>query len=162
MSQRGRRDRAISTWPSRQFGGFGRRIEHQGARSRSARASAVFRSFKYASARATWAGAVSSLQIEIFRAVHRLLRAAAPQVDAADQQAHLLIGRIYLRGGRPEQAVDTLKISIWSEDTAPAHVALAEAYLKLGKTAEARADLERALVLDPSSEAAKRLLATLK
>lgn len=79
-----------------------------------------------------------------------------------EAQAHLLIGRIYLRGGRPEQAVDTLKISIWSEDTAPAHVALAEAYLKLGKTAEARADLERALVLDPSSEAAKRLLATLK
>jgi tetratricopeptide (TPR) repeat protein len=79
-----------------------------------------------------------------------------------EAQAHLLIGRIYLRGGRPEQAVDALKISIWSEDTAPAHVALAEAYLKLGKTTEARAELERALVLDPASDAAKRLLATLK
>ena len=79
-----------------------------------------------------------------------------------EAQAHLLIGRIHLRSGRPEQAVDALKISIWSEDTAPAHVALAEAYLKLGKTTEARAELERALVLDPASDAAKRLLATLK
>ena len=34
--------------------------------------------------------------------------------------AHLLIGRIYLRAGRPEDAIDALKISIWSEDTAAA------------------------------------------
>ena len=77
-------------------------------------------------------------------------------------QAHLLIGRIHLRGGRPEEAIEALKISIWSEDTAPAHVALAEAYLKVGKTPSARTELERALVLDPVSEDAKRLLATLK
>lgn len=79
-----------------------------------------------------------------------------------EAQAHLLMGRIYLRGGRPEEAVDALKISIWSEDTAPAHIALAEAYLKMGKPTEARAELERALVLDPASEAARRLLATIK
>lgn len=79
-----------------------------------------------------------------------------------EAQAHLLIGRIYLRAGRPEEAVDALKISIWSEDTAPARVALAEAYLKLGKTPAARTELERALALDPASETAKRLLATLK
>jgi Tfp pilus assembly protein PilF len=41
-------------------------------------------------------------------------------------------------------------------------VALAEAYLKVGKATEARAELERALVLDPASDAARRLLATLK
>ena len=34
-----------------------------------------------------------------------------------EAQAHLLIGRIHLRGGRPADAVDALKISIWSEDT---------------------------------------------
>ncbi len=51
-----------------------------------------------------------------------------------EAQAHLLIGRIHLRGGRPADAVDAFKISIWSEDHAPAHVYLAEAYLKLGDT----------------------------
>ncbi len=79
-----------------------------------------------------------------------------------EAQAHLLIGRIHLRAGRPLEAVNALKISIWSEDTAPAHVVLAEAYLKLGNTAGARAELERALVLDPNSADAKRMLAELK
>ncbi len=79
-----------------------------------------------------------------------------------EAQAHLLIGRIHLRGGRPADAVDAFKISIWSEDRAPAHVHLAEAYLKLADAANARAELQRALVLDPSSAVAKRLLSEIK
>jgi Tfp pilus assembly protein PilF len=78
-----------------------------------------------------------------------------------EPQAHLLIGRIYLRAGRTEDAVDALKISIWSRDTAGARVTLAEAYLKQQNTSAARTELERALVLDPESVEAKRLLATL-
>ncbi len=39
---------------------------------------------------------------------------------------------------------------------------LAEAYLKIGDTASARAEAQRALVLDPSSADAKRLLAEIK
>jgi len=76
-------------------------------------------------------------------------------------QAHLLIGRIHLRAGRPPEAIDALKISIWSADSAPARVALAEAYLKQQNTTAARTELERALVLDPQSADAKRLLASL-
>jgi tetratricopeptide (TPR) repeat protein/TolB-like protein len=76
--------------------------------------------------------------------------------------AHLLIGRIHLRASRPSDAIDALKISIWSEDTAAARVALAEAYLALKKPNAARTELQRALVLDPASADAKRLLATLK
>jgi predicted Zn-dependent protease len=76
--------------------------------------------------------------------------------------AHLLIGRIHLRAGRAAEAVQALKISIWSEDTAPARVALAEAYLATKNTSAARAELERALVLDPASAEAKRLLGTVK
>jgi tetratricopeptide (TPR) repeat protein len=79
-----------------------------------------------------------------------------------EAQAHLLIGRIHLRAGRPLEAADALKISIWSEDSAPARVALAEAYLKLQNTAGARAELDRALVLDPTSADAKRILAGMK
>ena len=76
--------------------------------------------------------------------------------------AHLLIGRIHLRGGRPQDAIDALKISVWSQDTAAARIALAEAYISMKNHTSARAELERALALEPASEAAKRLLSSLK
>jgi Tfp pilus assembly protein PilF len=79
-----------------------------------------------------------------------------------EAQAHLLIGRIHLRGGRPTDAVGAFKISIWSEDRAPAHVYLAEAYLKIGDTPNARLEAERALALDPASADAKRLLSEIR
>jgi predicted Zn-dependent protease/TolB-like protein len=73
--------------------------------------------------------------------------------------AHLLLGRILLRGGRAEDAVQALKIAIWSEETAAAQVALGEAYLEMENPALARAAAERALVLDPRSAAAAALRA---
>ncbi len=79
-----------------------------------------------------------------------------------EAQAHLLIGRIHLRGGRPSEAVDAFKISIWSDDRAPAHVFLAEAYLKTGDKTRARAEAQEALAIDPASAEAKRLLAEIK
>jgi Tfp pilus assembly protein PilF len=79
-----------------------------------------------------------------------------------EAQAHLLIGRILLRSGRSQEAVDALKISIWSADSAAARVALAEAYLKLQNAAAARTELERALALDPASADAKRILGTIR
>jgi tetratricopeptide (TPR) repeat protein len=75
-----------------------------------------------------------------------------------EAEAHLLIGRVHLRAGRPNDAIEALKISIWSTDTAVARVALAEAYLKTGEHALARAEAERAIALDPGSAIAKRLL----
>jgi tetratricopeptide (TPR) repeat protein/TolB-like protein len=74
-------------------------------------------------------------------------------------EAHLLLGRLYLRGGRAEEAVEALKIALWSDETVPAHLALAEAYLVVQDTASARAEVDRALALDPQSEAAKALKA---
>jgi len=74
-----------------------------------------------------------------------------------EAQAHLLIGRIHLRGSRPKEAIDALKISIWSEDSAEARVALAEAYLLIKDVPNARAEVERALALEPGSTAAKEL-----
>src|SRR5205823_3889530 len=74
-----------------------------------------------------------------------------------EAEAHLLIGRIHLRAGRPREAVDALKISIWSRDTAAARVALAEAYLRLKDVPEARAQVQKALQLDPGSADAKAL-----
>lgn len=79
-----------------------------------------------------------------------------------EAQAHLLIGRIHLRGGRPREAIDALKISIWSADTAAARIALAEAYVKTGNSAAARRELQRALALDPSSVQARKMLEGIK
>jgi tetratricopeptide (TPR) repeat protein len=75
-----------------------------------------------------------------------------------EADAHLLIGRIHLRAGRPADAVDALKISIWSRETAAARIALAQAYLKQQNTAAARTELQRALVLEPASVEARELL----
>lgn len=66
-------------------------------------------------------------------------------------EAHLLLGRLYLRGGRPSEAVEALKVALWSEETVAAHVALAEAFLLVADQAAARAEIDRALALDPKS-----------
>ena len=76
-------------------------------------------------------------------------------------EAHLLLGRLYLRGGRPSDAVEALKIALWSEATVPAHLALAEAFLQIQDQAAARAEVERALALDPQSAEAQALKAKL-
>ena len=55
------------------------------------------------------------------------------------------------------EAIDALKISLWSAETAEAHVVLGEAYLQAKDPAAARAEADRALALDPSSAEAKRL-----
>jgi len=56
------------------------------------------------------------------------------------------------------EAIDALKISLWSAETADAHVVLAEAYLQAKNPAAARTEAERALALDPASADARRLL----
>jgi len=77
-------------------------------------------------------------------------------------EAHLLVGRIHLRNGRVREAIDALKISVWSAPTAEGHALLAEAYVQGKDLVQARAEAERALALDPSSSEAKRLLGVLK
>jgi len=73
-------------------------------------------------------------------------------------QAHLLLGRIHMRNGSIHDAIDALKISLWSDETPEAHVALGEAYLLNKETDAARSEAERALEMDPSSVQAKQLL----
>lgn len=74
-----------------------------------------------------------------------------------EAEAQMLLGRIHLRGGRPQEAVAALKISIWSRDTAAAHTALADAYLRLKDLPAARTHVQKALALDPSSSEARIL-----
>jgi tetratricopeptide (TPR) repeat protein len=77
-------------------------------------------------------------------------------------EAHLLLGRLYLRAGRVHDAVDALKISIWSEDTLPARLALADAYIQSKEPAAARVELENVLKREPNNLQARRLLATVQ
>ena len=76
-------------------------------------------------------------------------------------EAHLLLGRIHLRNGRLHDAVNALKISLWSAESADAHAALGEAYRQSHDPTAARAEADRALTLDPSSAEAKALVARL-
>jgi tetratricopeptide (TPR) repeat protein len=75
-----------------------------------------------------------------------------------EAQAHLLVGRIHLRTGRVREAIDALKIALWSEETADAHAWLGEAYLEARDLPAARAEAERALALEPGHEHARRVI----
>ena len=79
-----------------------------------------------------------------------------------EAQAHLLMGRIYLRTGQTPAAIDAFKIALWSQESAEGRIALAQAYLQTKDEAAARQALERALVLDPGSTDARELLTRLK
>ena len=75
--------------------------------------------------------------------------------------AHVLMGRVYLREQRANEAIQAFKIALWSEETAGGHAALAEAYLQAGDRVAARAEVDGALALDPESPEALALKARL-
>ncbi len=76
-------------------------------------------------------------------------------------EALRLLGQVYLRTGRPKEAIDTLKVAVWAEDSADNRAALADAYLQGRDEPAARAEAERALKLDPSHQGARRVLSRL-
>jgi tetratricopeptide (TPR) repeat protein len=92
-------------------------------------------------------------------AVNELRRAL--YLSPYETEAHLLLGRIYLRTGQASAAIDAFKIALWSQESAVGHLALAQAYIQIKDEAAARAALLRALDLAPDSSEAKELLGTL-
>jgi tetratricopeptide (TPR) repeat protein len=76
-----------------------------------------------------------------------------------DAEAHLLLGRVYLRGGRHQEAVDEFTISIWSRDSIAARLALAEAYIQIQNMEGARSELQVVLSRETTNPDARRLLA---
>ena len=87
--------------------------------------------------------------------------ARAIYLSPYESEAHLLLGRIYLRTGETAAAVDAFKIALWSRESAEGRIALAQAYIQLKDRVGARAALERALVLDPTSTDSRELLGKL-
>ena len=74
---------------------------------------------------------------------------------------HLLLGRIYLRSGRVAEAIDALRISLWSRESAEAHAVLGQAYLAGKDEAGARAELAKAQQLGPNDADTRQLAAKL-
>jgi Flp pilus assembly protein TadD len=79
-----------------------------------------------------------------------------------EADAHVLLGRIYLRTGQTQAAIDAFKIALWSSESAAAHLALAQAYVQAKNDVGARTEAQRALTLAPESGEAKALLDKLK
>ena len=75
-----------------------------------------------------------------------------------DAQTHLALGRVLVRAGRLRDAIESLKISLWSAESLDARVLLAEALLGTGDPAEAQVHAERALQIAPESAVARALL----
>ena len=78
-------------------------------------------------------------------------------------EAHLLLGRIHLRNGRVREAIDALKISLWSAETGGgAYGPGRRVHPGEGLRSRPARRPTRALTLDPSSSEARRLLDVLK
>jgi Flp pilus assembly protein TadD len=76
-----------------------------------------------------------------------------------EDEPHMLLGTLDMRSGRVVEAVDEFKLALWCRETAAGHVALGSAFLELGKRDLARAEADRALVMQPDSTSARALLA---
>ncbi len=75
-----------------------------------------------------------------------------------DAQTHLALGRVLMRSGRLREAIESLKISLWSAESLDARILLGEALLDAGESADALVHAERAVRLAPDSAAARLLL----
>jgi tetratricopeptide (TPR) repeat protein len=76
-----------------------------------------------------------------------------------EDEPHLLLGKVYQRTGRLDDAITEYKIAIWARESVAARVALGHALVDAGDRDGARAEAERALTLAPDSSEARALLA---
>jgi tetratricopeptide (TPR) repeat protein len=74
-----------------------------------------------------------------------------------DAEALLLLARLHLRGGRPREAIDFVRISLWSAESAAARAVLGLALVETGELDSARLEWQRAHALDPASPDARQL-----
>lgn len=77
------------------------------------------------------------------------------------EEAHLLLGQLYQRGGRLADAVSAFRIAVWARETATARLRLAGALRDQGDVPGALAEARRALQLEPQSADARALIAAL-
>lgn len=75
-----------------------------------------------------------------------------------EDEAHVLLGRIYERTGRIADAVDEYKVAVWCRESGASQLALGRALALSGDRDAARRALERALVLSPDLAEAREWL----
>ena len=78
--------------------------------------------------------------------------------DSFKPEGQQCLGVAVVEGKTLREAIEAFKISLWSAETAEAHVALGEALLQAKDDAGARQEISRALAMEPGSLAARRLM----
>jgi tetratricopeptide (TPR) repeat protein len=89
-------------------------------------------------------------------ALRELTRAA--YLDPYSARAHALLAAVHVARNEKEKAVAELHMSLWCADDPDVRVRLARLLADLGRTAEARAEAEKALKVDPENAEARAFL----
>jgi tetratricopeptide (TPR) repeat protein len=89
-------------------------------------------------------------------ALRELTRAA--YLDPYSARAHELLAAAHLARGEKDKAVREMHMSLWCDDDPDLRVRLARLLADIGRAAEARAEAEKALKVDPDNEAARAFL----
>jgi tetratricopeptide (TPR) repeat protein len=89
-------------------------------------------------------------------AIRELTRAA--YLDPYSPRIHVLLARSHRTRGERDKALSELQMAVWSQDDADVRAEMAGLLKEMGRSAEARAEAEKALKLDPRHEGARRLL----
>ena len=76
--------------------------------------------------------------------------------------ARLELADVYREAGDLEKALGEYRVALWDEETSDTHLRLAELYVEMEDPERARVHAEKALLLEPRSEEAQRLLDKLK
>ncbi|HEX6738394.1 MAG TPA: tetratricopeptide repeat protein, partial [Vicinamibacteria bacterium] len=89
-------------------------------------------------------------------ALRELTRAA--YLDPYAPRVHVLMARAHRARGERDKALNELQMALWSQDDADVRAEMAELLQEMGRPAEARAEAEKVLKLDPKHEVARRVL----
>lgn len=83
----------------------------------------------------------------------------AGYLDPYNRAVHLLLARLHRHKGDREKALNEFRMALWSIDDPDVRVEVATLLREMGRPAEAKAEAEKALLLKPDHEGARRLIA---
>jgi tetratricopeptide (TPR) repeat protein len=86
----------------------------------------------------------------------------AEQLDPRPAETHLLLARLYERGGHGGEAVREAQLVLSAQNSVDAHMLLAKIYLEQNKLVDARQQAEQALQVEPGNVAARSVLQTIQ